>query len=154
MINMAGREEARLIMEMIGELHRMGYGKLKILCYVKEGIGQWRSKIFASDRWDDQSRNQMEPSVFEWRPFGAESAKQASLKFLEASSHRELLKKALGQDPVYVEWYAEMLKRTAPDGVLEMERPDDIEIHGGPNGLAVQTLVYWQKERRFETNRR
>ena len=36
-------------MEAVAVLHARGYGLLKLYCYVKEGLGQWRHWLFASD---------------------------------------------------------------------------------------------------------
>lgn len=128
------REQARLIMETIGVLHQEGYGLLKLYCYVKEGMGRWTYIVFAGDR--------LPPSSYHVPPehiFGSlmsydlcdcvESVDDVLTIFRGYSNVLELAK---GSDPVYVAWYADMLVKTAPVGVLEMEGPHAAFIRGNP----------------------
>lgn len=47
------RQDARLLMEALAVLHQRGYGRLKLHCYIKEGLGVWRHCVFASDEFPD-----------------------------------------------------------------------------------------------------
>ena len=62
--------QARLIMEAVAVLHARGYGLLKLYCYVKWGISEWRHCVFASDtlpqtleRWSGPQSHGSIPSL-------------------------------------------------------------------------------------------
>jgi hypothetical protein len=115
------RNGPRLLMETIGELHRLGYGKLKIYCYFKDGSGPWRDALFADIRLPSSMQDIKNSRLH--IPLSADSCSDTPhdlAKKIIASNPR-LLESALGCDETYVKWYANMLKLTAPDGVLDME---------------------------------
>lgn len=127
----SAKRQARLVMEAIAVLHARGYGLLKLYCYVKEGLGQWRHWIFASDafpdsigRWPGVSAHGSIPS---WSLFDGSTAHQVADSMLAHA--QEVLEVARGQDDVYVNWYREMLL-AYPDEVLVMESPRRAEILG------------------------
>lgn len=134
---MSEQGQARLLMEMVAELHQRGYGKLKLSCYVKEGIGAWRNTLFAADRW--QGRH-YDDEVFGWEITNATDPQQAADEFMKSES--EFLQAAQGHDPVYEAWYAKMLAFSAPDGILEMERPAGALIYGRNSSYPVAPLFY------------
>jgi len=48
--------QARLIMEAVAVLHARGYGRLKLLCYIKEGLMVWRHGLFVADTFPRHMR--------------------------------------------------------------------------------------------------
>ena len=116
----------RLAMEMIAELHERGYGRLKLFCYTKEGLGVWRSFLFVGDSFPDCISELPKPilnGTGYWLSTPADegcSASHAADDFIK--THHDFLSMAIGKDEVYVNWYSNML-RLHKNGVLEMESP-------------------------------
>jgi hypothetical protein len=116
----------RLAMEMIGELHERGYGRLKLFCYIKEGLGVWRSFLFVGDNFPDRISELPRPildGTRYWLSVPADegsSARDAADDFVK--TQHEFLSTAIGKDDIYVNWYSNML-RLYKNGVLEMESP-------------------------------
>jgi hypothetical protein len=120
-------DDIRLVMETVAELHRRGYGRLKLFCYCKEGQGSWRHWLFASDDFpssvDDLPTTALHGSV-PWlsKPtVKGQSPADAAVKFI--ADHPEIVSAAKGADMFYVRWYAAMLE-TYPTGTLEMQSPN------------------------------
>lgn len=128
---MSAEKDARLVMETVAQLHKHGYGRLKIFCYVKEGIGAWRHWLFASDDFPCSSSDLPHPvlhgsiPLFSSRTITGKLADDAALLFIDAQP--ELISAALGADTIYVKWYAEMLNAN-PTGILQMESPFEAMI--------------------------
>lgn len=121
-------------MEMIGELHKMGYGKLKLYCYIKDGIGTWRSVVFSSDNWAPGPFSPPESSIVAWLHNNAPkliNPRQAAELFSSDGGNHEILQQAKGCDTLYVDWYEDMLKKSRPDGILLMEHADEFNVDGG-----------------------
>jgi hypothetical protein len=122
-------------METIAELHRRGYGRLKLFSYTKEGIGAWRHWLFASDSFPDSVSDLPKSKVggsipWLWTPtVVGHSVANAAEKF--SAQNPELMLAALGADPIYVSWYANMLE-ACPMGVLDMESPFEALVDGSP----------------------
>ena len=124
-------KQARLVMEAVAVLHARGYGLLKLYCYVKEGLGQWRHWLFASDAfphglagWPGITTHGSIPS----RPlFEGSTPQEVAESMLEQAPR--VLENARGEDHTYVDWFRDMLL-THPDGVLEMESPLEARIIG------------------------
>lgn len=132
---------SRIVFEAIGLLHKLGHGRLKIYSYLKEGLPSRRFLLFAADRlprfMNDAKRY---PNIFGVIGGGSpimqgDTPEEAAQDFI--ARHTDFLEQARGEDPVYVQWYAEMLQLTAPDGLLEMESSNRAEIHGH----GIQTLT-------------
>lgn len=115
------RNERRLLLETIGELHQLGYGKLKIYCYFKDGSGPWRDALFADIRLPSSMQDIKSSRLRIPLSLGSRSDTPHDLAKNIIASNPQLLVSALGCDETYVKWYANMLKLTAPDGVLDME---------------------------------
>ena len=130
---MSARDDARLVMETVAELHRRGYGRVKLFCYIKEGLGAWRHWLFASDSFPSSASELPHPALhgsipWLWTPtIEGDSPVDAAKNFIE--SQPEIISDALGEDTVYVQWYSKMLESN-PSGILEMESPNEAKING------------------------
>lgn len=126
----AGRA-GRAIMEAVAVLHDRGYGRLKLFCYVKEGLGAWRHQLFAGDRFPPQGAPLPRPvaggSLPSWPVARGATAEQVADAVLAA--HPGLAAAAVGADDAYVAWYREMLV-AHPVGALEMESGTEACISG------------------------
>jgi hypothetical protein len=132
---MGARDDARLVMETIAELHRRGYGRLKLFSYTKEGISAWRHCLFASDQFPQSLSDLPKARVFSSIPWFStptvqgRSAADAADKFI--AKNPELMSAAHGVDPAYVAWFANMLEAN-PNGILDMESPFEAFVDGSP----------------------
>lgn len=128
----SAERQARLVMEAVAVLHARGYGLLKLFCYVKEGLGQWRHWIFASNAfpkyyistWPGKAAHGSIPS---FPKFAGSTAQEVADSMLEQAP--QVLEAARGEDNVYVSWYRDMLL-AYPDAILEMESPSNARIIG------------------------
>lgn len=126
------RNESRLLMETIGELHKLGYGKVKLYCYFKEGLPAWRKALFADSALPPSMR-EIESPRFPNPLFLAsngDTPHDLANKLIEERAND--LTYALGKDETYVSWYANMLRLTAPDGIMEMEYPNHVTFTNSP----------------------
>jgi len=142
---MDARQQARLLMEALAVLHRRGYGRLKLYCYVKEGLGAWRHWVFASDEFPD--------SIGAWRgpqrsgsypgmtTFDGGTAEEVAESILARC--RDVVEAAHGHDESYVAWYREMLANY-PDGILVMESAHSASIYDYGD-IRLPTLKAWTK---------
>lgn len=124
-------ENARFIVESVEILHRQGYGKLKLTSYVKDGIMAWRHWLFASDSfptcWETyQKRRLGGSSISSPVAFGESATEVAEILLMK---NPEFFETAKGSDPIYENWYREMLIAN-PVGVLEMEFPHTAKMNG------------------------
>lgn len=123
---------ARRLMEIIGELHKLGYGKLKLYSYIKEGMGRLQFIFFVDEKLPS-SLQEAKQRIFHWSTYPLPDYPDLSLPPHEAAKdfvthHSDSIEAARGMDSVYVEWFAKMLKLTAPFGTLIMEFPDRVTI--------------------------
>lgn len=135
--------EARRLMEAVNILHKRGYGLLKLVSYIKEGLGEWRYFLFAGDVFPDHIASWPGPmirgSIPSLHRLDGDTPFQIAAA-IEAQG-ADLLKTAKGSDETYVNWYTEVL-RQYPDQVLLMESPDYAEVfHHGP--IPVPALKRW-----------
>lgn len=140
---MTNRQQARLLMEALAVLHQRGYGRLKLYCYVKEGLGAWRHWVFASDDFPDNIWAWPGPKCHGSLPGIAQVDGVTVEEVAESVLARcpDVAKAARGQDENYVAWYREMLA-TYPDGILEMESPFRASIIGYGD-VIVPALKTW-----------
>lgn len=142
---MSSRQQARLLMEALAVLHQRGYGRLKLFCYVKDGLGAWRHWIFASDEFPNNIVAWQGPkqggSLPGWGIFSGATAEEVADDIL--SRHPHLAEAARGRDDVYVSWYQQMLA-DHPEGILEMESPCRASIDGFGR-LTLPALKAWTK---------
>ena len=114
------RKNPRFVMEMIKELHNLGYEKIRLYCYIKEGLGEWRHFIFAHDYLPSTEYNYPEPNVdADYALSGSKTPRDAALKFISINPEISLAGK--GKDPFYRAWYSALLERCGPGSVMEME---------------------------------
>lgn len=110
-------------MEALAALHQRGYGRLKLYCYVKEGIA-WRYWVFASDDFPDDIGAWPGPKCHGSLPgiaqFGGVTVEEVAESVLKRCP--DIAEAARGQDENYVAWYRDLLA-AHPDGILEMESP-------------------------------
>ena len=122
MTSSAPTDDPRVILEAIAELHRIGYGRLKLFCYVKEGVGAWRHWLFASDEFPESMQDIPEPlvhgSIRNWMVIRGATAEEAVCSI--RTQFPEILAAALGKDDVYTSWFSKLLN-DYPTGTLEME---------------------------------
>ncbi len=118
-------------MEAVAVLHARGYGLLKLCCYIKEGLGQWRHWVLASDAFPENmglwEGVQVRGSIPGWPAFEGRTAQEVANSIL--ATQPELLEAGRGEDEIYVRWYRNMLV-AYPDGILEMESPWKASIFG------------------------
>lgn len=129
--NITGEQQARLVMEAVSTLHARGFGLLKLVCYVKEGLGQWRHWIIASGEFPSNIWHWPGQNAFGSIPvkplFFGNTPNEVAQSMLELAP--EVLNAARGEDEVYVNWYRGMLL-TYPGQVLIMESAREAEILG------------------------
>lgn len=122
---------ARHVLEAVRELHARGFGKLKIFCYVKEGIGAWRHSLFASESFPDREshipRPRADGSLPDWPVAEGETGEEIAAEILRRRP--DLCASAKGLDSEYVTWFSNVLAQF-PDGILTMDRPDAAAIIG------------------------
>lgn len=128
---MSPKQQARLIMEAVALLHQRGFGRLKLFCYVKEGLGAWRHGLFASDTFPGSIEDLPKPKAIGSLPGMAIANGDSPEEVADdiVSKHPELANAALGSDHVYVEWYGRMIAEH-PHGILEMESSQEAIIAG------------------------
>ena len=124
--------QARLILEAVAVLHARGYGRLKLLCYIKEGLGAWRHGLFAADTFPRNIRELPHRvrcgfSIPGWPLATGQTAEEVANAIIAGAP--TLLKDALGTDAAYVSWYKGMLAQY-PKGILQMESSDEASIAG------------------------
>jgi len=114
---------SRRIMEMVGELHHVGYGGLYLDCGISPSGFNWRFAIgsAANGRWPNRELSEVTGSIGDERdphiPWcGAADLVRCTEKF--RATYPDLLQAAQVPNQPYVDWYRMMLAKTAPDGVL------------------------------------
>lgn len=124
-------KQARLIMEAVAVLHARGYGRLKLLCYIKEGLGAWRHGLFVADTFPRHMRELSNKIGVGSLPGWPLATGQAAEEVADAliAKYPELMQSALGTDDAYVSWYKSMLAQY-PKGILQMESSDEASIAG------------------------
>jgi hypothetical protein len=147
---MSPKHQARLTMEAVALLHQRGCGRLKLYCYIKEGLGAWRHWVFASDEFPDDVVTWAGPKSHGSLP-GQESFHGFTVEEVAESilaQCPDVAEAARGQDESYVVWYREMLA-AHPDGVLEMESPLRASILGYGE-VKVPELKAWMRPPRTQ----
>ena len=130
-------------MEALAVLHQRGYGRLKLYCYVKEGLGAWRHWVFASDEFPDNIWAWAGPkchgSLPGMSPFQGFTVEEVAESVLARCP--DVAEAARGHDENYVAWYRQMLA-AHPDGILAMESPLRASILGHGE-VKVPALKAW-----------
>lgn len=114
-------------MEAVAVLHARGYGRLKLFCYIKEGLGAWRHGLFVANSFPHHVDGISVGSIPGWPLATGQTAEEVADAII--AKRPELLQSALGTDAAYVSWYKSMLARY-PKGILQMESSDEAIIAG------------------------
>jgi len=135
----AGMQARRLVL-MVGELHKLGYERLRIAPHLADSPGGpvWRCQVIP-DFFTDAAHGAVQshcPSELTYY-YSTRSARGSEQHWPELANpqpdlaaaelgltQNRLCMAGLGSDPEYVTWYAEMLKQTKPDGVIYVGPPD------------------------------
>lgn len=129
---MDSKRHAFIIVAAVSRLHQAGYGRLRILCYVKEGISAWRHRLFASDGFKiDQAIDQATATGLYSLP-GRSIARGENSKAIAAeliAKYPELMEVAKGPVTDYAIWLRRLLLQH-PGAVFEMEEPEHAVIDG------------------------
>lgn len=128
---MQPKNQARLIMEAVSVLHERGFGRLKLFCYFKEGLGAWRHMLFVSDTFPDHIRDLPELTVHCSLPGWPVSWGNTPEEIADGiiAKYPQLMEAALGSDDPYVTWYRSVLAEN-PKGILQMESSKVAVING------------------------
>jgi len=116
------RDCGRRVMQMVAELHRMGYERLRIVPGMAPSGLHWRCNVthvgnirpdngaMPEDYHKDSAiyTTGCEDQFFQWEDARDDTPVQLAEKFLERKA--ELAEKGKGEDPEYAAWYREMLE--------------------------------------------
>jgi hypothetical protein len=120
----------RRLMQMVGHLHRIGYQRLRLnpgiapsgffwRCHVRpvntEGV--YLVRIEELDLEAEASYSSSEKTeFFGWPDAANDTPEQLAAKFVERFPIRAAL--GFGADEEYAAWYADMMEKTAPAGLI------------------------------------
>ncbi len=122
------RRHAFAIVAAVSRLHQAGYGRLRILCYVKEGIGAWRHRLFASEGFEPGGAYGMSLYSVPDHPMAEGDGSRAIAADLVAR-YPQLMAAAKGPPGDYAAWLRQILLRH-PGCVFEMEEPGHATVNG------------------------
>jgi hypothetical protein len=119
---------AYAILQAVAHLHQCGHGRLRIRCYIKDGLCAWRHQLFVSDRFEIGNGSSTALYSIPGRPIAVGS------DFLEiankiAARYPELVNEAIGPVNTYTSWLQTIVTKY-PQCVLEMETPTEAMIDG------------------------
>lgn len=119
----------RRLMEMVRHLHQRGYERLRLHAGLAPSGLYWRCSVYAvgADGVPVQSeelRREETPRyssgagmvAFGWTDAEEDTPAELAAKFVARFPVRAAL--GMGRDPEYARWYAEMMEKTAPLGVV------------------------------------
>lgn len=136
---MNAKRHAFTIVAAVSRLHGAGYGRLRILCYVKDGISAWRHRLFVSDGFTfDGAPGTHLYSLPDWAIATGKNSRVVAAKLLEAFP--ELMQAAQGPSNSYAIWLRSLLVQY-PGAVFEMEEPE----HALVNGWRVKSPFFGQR---------
>lgn len=125
----------RFVMETVAELHRLGYGQLKIGARRIGGMGNWWYYLYAhTDLIDILDTEILNRYVYVHGGYpscpggilSGKSIQSAARMFIK--EFPELAKLAKGDDKEYVEWYRLALKLSKPNGYIITEGTEVIHF--------------------------
>lgn len=120
---------------MVGELHRRGYQRLRVMPHIYE-LGTWRLALSSDDcflptglvlREDGWARAPQYSSADENRPFGWTDAQQDDARALAEkfiARFADLCGRATGRDWAYAGWFVELMGWVEA-GYLPFSNPND-----------------------------
>ena len=138
-----GVDGSRRWIEMLGALHRLGYGRLRLACSWEEAAqyAVWfgtiaprryfradhgailardpcpEKPVFFPNDWPMfSSRRFAGQTDYPWPGFRDNSPDQAAKEWL--SHYPRLAVEGMGEDEAYAHWFARMLEATAPSGLI------------------------------------
>jgi hypothetical protein len=123
---------ARKLMLMVGELHRMGYQKIRFYPHIG-GAGYWRYILtVVKDRrvepewdpspeekrtvWNSLGDGELRASLYGWGDQVEDTPERLARRFLAAFKTIKRLGK--GKDQKYANWYRNVLEKIAPEGII------------------------------------
>jgi hypothetical protein len=112
-----GREmirECRRLLLTVGDLHRLGYEQARIRPFITDTAGgiDWHCIVAPASSSGDESRS----AYFIGRGWSLYEFYHNAEAFLACSP--ELAPRWLGSDPLYAQWYRDMLRATEPGGLV------------------------------------
>jgi hypothetical protein len=125
---MQSEQLAHAILQAVAHLHQCGYGRLRIKCYVKEGICAWRHQLFVSDRFDTKEGPSTAMYSIPGRPIEVGGNFQEIAEKI-VTRHPELIEKAIGPANTYTFWLQDLINQHQ-QCILEMETPTEALIDG------------------------
>ena len=127
----AAERQARRFIEAVSALHEAGYGRLRLLCYIKEGLGAWRHRLFAADEFEIMGSTSTPLASLPGWPLVRGESIQEIMDNLQ-TQYPALLEQARGEIGEYAVWLKQILA-SYPEGILEMETPYEARLlEGGP----------------------
>lgn len=119
-------QHARVILDAVSLLHQAGHGRLRVRCYVKEGLGAWRHQLFAADRFELEPGPSTGLASLPGWPVAEGDTPEAIADNLKLR-WPELLEAARGPADAYAHWLRRILDQD-PHGVFEMEDSGEARI--------------------------
>ena len=143
-------KDARRMLEMVGELHRRGFESLFLVPGMSASGGYWRYRIgvMRDGRWSNEpeyfgedyeivSGSLGDACEIPWEQEGM-TLSELTENFI--ATYADKLEKARVPNPAYVDWFREMLEKTAPDGHFLLY--DEMEYY--------EQAFSWQIPRNFK----
>lgn len=119
----AGEDERRAlrVLQMVHELHKAGYQRIRICPGMSASGGSWRCAVTPMDNiernhgamlvdWDNgvaRYTSGQKNHYFEWMDAESDTARELAAKFI--ARFPEIARRGLGQDWSYAGWYVQML---------------------------------------------
>ncbi len=125
---MNARQHAYAILAAASRLHDAGYSRLRIRCYVKEGLGAWRHCLFASDEFNESEGCATDLYSLPGDPI-ADGRNSRAIAAELVARYPRLMAAAKGPPGDYAAWLRHILLQH-PGCVLEMEEPEHAMING------------------------
>lgn len=125
---MKARHHAFAILAAVSRLYHAGYGRLRIRCYVKEGLGAWRHCLFASDEFNTADRCATDLYSLPGYPIADGRGSRAIAAEL-VTHYPRILEAAKGPPGEYATWLKQLLL-LHPGCVFQMETPEYATVNG------------------------
>jgi len=111
-------QHARHIVEAVSKLHSQGFGRLRLFCYVKEGLPAWRHLLFVSEFFQ---RGTCATPLFSvpTNPISLADNSEAIAKEIK-DYHPDLIEQARGPFDDYCAWFKKIIE-FYPNETFEME---------------------------------
>ena len=154
-------DAARRVILMVGELHRLGYGRLRLCPGMSASGCHWQAFITAASNVPARHgamaavRNVLDAAVvaayqtgmrdryFGWEDAAGDGPAELAAKFV--ARFPQVAESGRGDDPAYAAWYREMVAATEPGGLVYAHSdwgdysPDHLNVNGAS---AAKTVPY------------